>query len=102
MSELTLKICINGPIFTGKTVQAQSLKSKYPELLVLEAEQILKEALILSDPVRKEEEANVDPKKKKEPPKKGQQEDIYTVLTQEYEGTEFYRLSARVREDLMS
>lgn len=68
---------------------------------MLEAEQVLKEALIISDPVRKEEEANIDPKKKKEPPKKGQQEDAYTLLTQEYEGTEFYRLSARVREDII-
>lgn len=101
MSEMTVKLCINGPIFTGKSAHSQSLKQKYPELLVLEAEQVLKEALIISDPVRKEEEANIDPKKKKEPPKKGQQEDAYTLLTQEYEGTEFYRLSARVREDII-
>ncbi len=71
--DLTLKICINGPLFTGKSVQAASLKTKYPELLVLEAETILRECLVLTDPLKKEEEAvaAADPKKKKEAPKKG-------------------------------
>ena len=34
-NDLTFKICINGPLLTGKTTQANFLKDKYPQLLVI-------------------------------------------------------------------